>query len=433
MDHKPQSPKKRPYGRLVVALFALSLIASACGGGDSTTEEPDTADTPAAAAGSEADGDAADATDTEAAATEAAETEAEGGSEPATEGGGDADGVAQAQELLDEYLQPPSWQGPDASVDPSSSEGKSVWYISFADAIPVLKYWSDNTKQVIEEFGGAEFTLFDANGQVSEATRGIDQAIAAGADLIVTQALAPDLFAEAFKRADDEGIAIITGNSGTPGVVDANQWAEVTFDYPLIGELIGAWFITDSGGEGKGLLISSDDVPASDNQWEATLAKVDEWCPSCDLEVEDVQIASWESRLPTLTSTTINSEPDRNYFMPLYDGMTLPMVGGVRQTGAEDSVRIGAFNATPGIVENLADPGHPLRLDVGASNLWWAYAASDAVFRYFDGQEAIDNYNIGIRVFTEDSVADIDLTEDETAWYGGTPFIDEFKTLWGAS
>lgn len=339
-------------------------------------------------------------------------------------------GTNTASQLVTAAERPPSWQGPDSPVNVSKSYGKSVWYISFADSIPVLKFWSSHVGALLKSVGKMNFTLFDAQGQASQAQRGFQQAIAARPAVIITQALDPKLFASDIRQATAAGIKVITGNTGTPGVRNAGQAAEVTFDYPAVGKLIGDWFVADSGGKGSGLLISSNDVPASPAQTVATAAEVKRLCPACSLKIQDVQIASWQTRLPTLTTSTINANPGLGYLMPLYDGMTLPMMGAIRQAGAASKVKVVAFNATPSILPNLADSTSPLAADVGGANEWWAYACADAVFRVLAGDPPVSNYHIGLRMFDRSNIASVNLKAPEASWYGEATYKNNFQRLW---
>jgi ABC-type sugar transport system substrate-binding protein len=172
-------------------------------------------------------------------------------------------------------------------------------------------------------------------------------------------------------------------------------------------------------------------VPASPPQAEATVSEVERLCPDCDVKVEDVQIPQWQSSIPTLFQTTVNSEPDRTYLLPIYDGQALPGLGALRTTGNQD-VKVGSFNATPGIVEQLTDPSSALKLDVGGQNEWWAYAAADQIFRVLSGAEPIENYHVGLRIFDE-SNADLIQGDDEFAWYESDEYTTKFPELWGAN
>ena len=340
-----------------------------------------------------------------------------------------AAGLAEAQKIVDQYKQPPTWQGPDATVNIGSLSGKKVTYISVSNSIPVLKYWSDKITGLLKQYGNVTLNVVDAKGSVDEANKGFEQAIAQKADAIVFLALPPQLFQAQITRAKAAGIKVISAQTGIPGKKDAGQDAEVSFDYVKVGQLIGAWMVADSKGKGKGLVVSSDDVPASQPQAQGTLNEVKRLCPQCDMQMKDVQIPQWQTSIPQLFQTTVNSDPTRTYLLPLYDGQALPGLGAIRTAGAGTKVQVGAFNATPGIVEQLKDPASGLKLDVGGHNEWWAYACTDTIFRVLAGATPIENYHVGLRIFDTSNASLIQGT-DEFAWYGATDYRTKFPALW---
>ncbi|WP_204044457.1 sugar ABC transporter substrate-binding protein [Acrocarpospora phusangensis] len=341
-------------------------------------------------------------------------------------------GVAEAQKAVDEYRRPPTWQGPSDPVAIGGLSGKKVTYISVSNSIPVLKYWSDKVTELLQQHAGVQLNVVDAKGSVDEANKGFEQAIAQKADAIVFLALPPSLFQQQITRAKAAGIKVISAQTGIPGKLDAGQDAEVTFDYVKVGEIIGDWVVADSQGTAKGLVISSDDVPASQPQAQGTLNEVKRLCPACDMTMKDVQIPQWETSIGPLFQTTVNSDPTRTYLLPLYDGQALPGLGAIRTAGAGARVKVGAFNATPGIVEQLKDPASGLKLEVGGHNEWWAYACADQIFRVLAGATPIENYHVGLRIFDSTNVAEIQ-GEDEFAWYGATDYRTEFPALWTKS
>lgn len=354
---------------------------------------------------------------------------------PASNDGGasgavDTAGLEKATERLKAAQESPTWQGPEEAVDISGLSGKRVVYISFSDAIPVLNYWSTTVKQLAMDNAGIQVDVIDGKFSVDEANKAIQQAIETKADAIFLQAWFADQFKTQIADAQAAGIKVITGNTGSMAAgLTGGQDAEVSFDYAEVGRLQADWFISDSKGEGKALLVSSDDVPASQTQVQATLAQVKELCSGCSIEVEDVQIAQWETSIPTLFQSTYNSKPDVGYYLPIYDGQALPGLGALRTAGAE-GVQVGSFNATNGIVQQLTDPSSALKMDIGGDNTWWAYAATDTIFRVLTDTTPVENYYIGLRVFDQ-SNKDLIQGEDESAWYGYDGYIKEFKTLWG--
>jgi ABC-type sugar transport system substrate-binding protein len=341
-----------------------------------------------------------------------------------------AAGVAKAAAELAAFSGPPTWQGPTETVSTAGLSGKRVVYINVSSGIPVLKYWSDTVTALAQANAGVKIEVVDAKGSVDEANKGFAMAMATKADAVVLQALAPSLFKKQIADAKAAGIKVITANSGAMGTaLTGGQDAEVSFDYGKVGQLVGDWMVSDSKGKGKGLLITSDDVPASQTQAQGTISQVKALCAACDLQVKDVQIPAWETSIPTLFQSTINSQPDRTYLLPIYDGQSLPGLGAIRAAGAGSKVNVGTFNATEGIVEQLKDPTSGLKLDIGGDNTWWAYAATDTIFRVLSGTKPIENYKVGIRVF---DTANKDLIKgtDAGAWFGYDGYKAEFLKLW---
>lgn len=355
---------------------------------------------------------------------------------PASNDGGgsagtvDTAGLEKATARLKAAQESPKWQGPEEPVDISGLSGKRVVYISFSDAIPVLNYWSTTVKQLAMDNAGIQVDVIDGKFSVDEANKAFQQAIETKADAIFLQAWFADQFKTQIADAHAAGIKVITGNTGSMEAgLTGGQDAEVSFDYAEVGRLQADWFISDSKGEGKALLVSSDDVPASQTQVQAALAQVKELCSGCSIEVEDVQIAQWETSIPTLFQSTYNSKPDVGYYLPIYDGQALPGLGALRTSGAE-GVQVGSFNASNGIVQQLTDPTSALKMDIGGDNTWWAYAATDTIFRVLTDTKPVENYFIGLRVFDQ-SNKDLIQGENESAWYGYDGYVKEFETLWG--
>ncbi len=385
----------RRTATLTSAGLALALGLAACGGSGSSTK------TPSAAAS-------------------------------ATAGAGSSGGTTEAEGIVAKYRQPPTWQGPDAPVAVGPLKGKKIVYISVNDAIPVLQYWSSTLTGLLSKYGGVQMSIVDAKGSVDTANKGFQQAIATKADAVVVQALPASLFGAQIAAAKAAGIKVIMANTGIPGDVSGGVDAGVSFDYVQVGKLLGDWVVADSKGKGKSLVVTSDDVPASQPQAQGTISEIKRLCPDCSTKTQDVQIPQWEASIPTLFQTTVNSDPTRTYLLPLYDGQALAGLGALRTSGASEKVTVGAFNATPGIVEQLQDSKSALKLDIGGQNEWWAYAAADQVFRVLAGTKPIGNYNIGLRIFDR-SNASLIQGKDEFAWYASEDYKTKFPALWTSS
>ena len=338
-------------------------------------------------------------------------------------------GVAIATQRLDAYMKPATWHGPTTPLHYKGLAGEKVTYISVNDSIPVLHYWSTTIQGLLKKMG-IDMTIVDANSNIANAQAGFTQAIATGAKVIVMQALPTSLFTQQIAQAHAHGIKVIDANGGVPGRLYGTD-AAVSFDYVQVGKLIGDWFVSNSKGKGKALLITSNDVPASPAQANGTLSQVKSLCPKCNVKVQDVQIAQWASGIPTLFQSTINTDPSRKYILPLYDGQAMPGLTAIRTLNAGSKVNVGSFNATEGIVELLKDPKSGLKLDIGGDNKWYAYAATDQIMRVMDGMTPVKNYHVGLRVFTSANAGKLIVGTNQDRWFQDLKsYMPKFKALW---
>lgn len=338
-------------------------------------------------------------------------------------------GVATATARLNAYMKPAQWHGPTVPLHYKGLAGDKVLYISAADSIPVLHYWSTHVKSLLMQVAGIQMTIVDANSNIATASAGFDQAIAMGAKVILLQALPASLFKAKIAAAHAAGIKVIDLNEGVPGQLNGTD-ATASFDYPKVGQLIGDWFVSQSKGKGKALLVTSNDVPASQGQAQGTLNEVKSLCPTCNVKVSDVQIAQWASGIPTLFQSTINTDPSRKYILPLYDGQAMPGLTAIRTLNAASKINVGSFNASEGIVELLKDPKSGLKLDIGGDNRWYAYAVTDQVMRVLDGMTPVKNYFVGLRVFTSANAKQLIVGTNQDSWFQDSGYIKHFKALW---
>jgi len=344
-------------------------------------------------------------------------------------GAANASGVAKATARLNAYMKPAQWKGPAAPLHDSGLAGDKVLYISANDSIPVLHYWSTTTQALLKSTAGIDMTIVDANSNIATASSGFDQAFAMGAKVILLQALPVSLFTAKIAEAHSKGIKVINLNGGVPGQL-AGTDASVSFDYPLVGRIIGDWFVSASKGKGKALLITSNDVPASIGQAQGTVSEVKSLCPACNVKKADVQIPQWASGIPTLFQSTINTDPTRKYLLPLYDGQAMPGLTAIRTMNAGAKVNVGSFNASQGIVQLLKDPKSGLKLDVGGDNKWYSYAVTDQVMRVLDGMTPVKNYHVGLRVFTSANAGKLIVGTNQDRWFQDLGYVQHFKALW---
>jgi ABC-type sugar transport system substrate-binding protein len=406
----------RPKGvaSLVLAVICAAALA-ACGSSSSSSSS--------AASGGGAT--------TSSAATSAAGTSSGTG----TTASGGSGGVAQAKQLVSQEEQPPKFTGPTSKVDIAKAKGKTVYYVSLTEEIPALHEWGVVLGQQLQA-AGVHIQKCDAKGSPDGISSCLTQALAAKPDMIIAQALDTKFIASYIARAKSEGIKFVTAQTGTPGIPTVpGDLAEVTFDYPQVGRILADWFVADSGCTkgGPQIVTSTSSRQPSAAEVAGMQSEIKKLCPSLNVpSVQNVLIPDWPTKLATTTRSLLTSNPNLNYILPLYDGMTIYMVPAINGIiAAKSRVKVGSFNATPVVIQNeLAKPS-PLAADVGGPNQWYGVALADNALRVLAGQAPVANENVPLRLFTRDNVGTIDPKKDESTWYGSVNPICEYHKLWG--
>jgi len=342
-----------------------------------------------------------------------------------------ADGVGAAVAAVEAARGEVPYTEAATPFDTSSLAGREVWVL-MPSLYPITETFATGLERAFTA-NGIELTVYDGKFDVAEYAKGVESAVAAGADALILF-VDGTLIAGAIQEAADAGLVVIQATEGIPGeppLVDGVA-DSVTWDYRTPATLMADWFIADSAGVGHAVLLTTDEYRASVIMKEAFLAEVDRLCPeTCEVTVEDVPIADWSTGLQALTQTLLQRDGDITHLLPVFDGMVTFVLPGVALSGHDDDVAIGSFNASANVLAELTKPDSPVKMDIGNSNLWLAYAAADATMRALLGEPAVGDYGIGFRMFDASNVGSIGSldAESEEGWYGHDYFA-EFERLW---
>jgi ribose transport system substrate-binding protein len=344
-----------------------------------------------------------------------------------------APGVEEAQEIVAEAEKPVSERPPGPPFDASVVRGKKVWFVSFALAIDYSQQIEQGVQQGAEALG-VSLESFDGKFSPAEVTRGINVAIQDKADAIIVHSLPPSVVAPALKNADDAGIELIAAEIQNPGppLPDTPETIDAIagHSYSIPTEQMAAKVVADSGGDANVQFFSASDIgPGSKQGTDSFVARMKELCPECPVEVIDAPVAQWDGLTQRIASL-LRANPDVNYVVPIFDGMAVNMVPGIRSAGADDRVKIVSGDATASVLENISR-GEVVIGDVGQPNVWTGVAIMDQTARVLAGEEPLEDVGIPYRMFTENNVDGLELGGDPTLWYGDVDFLSEYKRIWG--
>lgn len=345
-----------------------------------------------------------------------------------------ADGVAIATTMVQQGQAPERWLGPYQKIDVSKLRGKTIWYINLDQAIPHLATIGNSLSEAAAK-AGVKVVQFDGKGQVKEWARGVEQAAAAKADVIVPLAVPLDAISAPLASARKAGVKIVAALYTDANVPLPKQFRtlaqhQMTEEYTKAGALEAAWIVKDSKGKANVLVMYPPELAVSQYVSTGIRATFAKTCPQCTVAWKKVSVAQWSTALPTLTRTALTGNSKLNYIIPMYDGMANFILPAVHQAGAEKRVKISTFNATKPIMEALKR-GDVVGADSGTQGPWEGWALADASFRAILGSSPVKNYKIPLRLFTAQNIGKIDLGKPEDAWYGAVDFKGSFLKLWG--
>jgi ribose transport system substrate-binding protein len=342
-------------------------------------------------------------------------------------------GVAAAAAAVAAVSKVPTFTPVGPAIDVKPLAGKTIMYLTLTLAVDIVQTWA----RAVEAAGaaaGVKIVKFDGKDQATEFVRGINQAISQKVDCLLIDSIPSMSLVAPIKAAKAAGVKVIIlnerpANLGGPLNKDAD--AGVSQDYAGAAELELDWVIADSGGDASVAVFRLPNALAHTDMVNRIKTKAKAFPKLKIVGVEQVDASEWQTRLPVLTQTYLTRYPDLKYFIPLVDGMALPMVSGIQQAGKTGKVNISTFNATPSVMKLLKD-NDTVGLDVGGPPTWEGWAYVDQALRVMAGAAPVDE-RIPLRSFDRSDIGSININGNQDDWYGTQAAIDGYKKLWGVS
>jgi ribose transport system substrate-binding protein len=351
-----------------------------------------------------------------------------------------AENLAAVKALYQQESGPSQFAGGPA-FDATKAKGKKVWWISNLGSNSFTPLIYDPFKEAMNA-AGVQVTFFDGQGSAQEEIKGMLNAVAAKADLIVDQDYPVEQTRAGFDAAKKAGIPVLEWANHDEGAGPSPNGgaAEVTYSYKKAGVLMADAIMTLSeGGPVNAVFIDSSDVSPAGIVGQGLKEEFAKYCPeACTVTTKDVVIADWSTKLAVVASTA-TLDPNVNWIVPAFDPETQFVNPAVIQAGAANRVHVCAYNATKGNVDRLKQAGDPLTCDVGSPLGWSGYAIADDALRMLSGVKPIcaapppcgEGEKIPLRIFDRTNIQQYDLNASDATWYGPTDYKAEYKKLWG--
>jgi len=348
-------------------------------------------------------------------------------------GSGADDGrLTEVRADVEEAMQPrDSFEVPSEPVDVSALSGKTVYYVPLTAQISVFQVYGQKIGEALET-AGVDLQICDGGANPSQISGCIDQAVGASAAAIVTDNVPYGMAANALDAARAAGIPVLIANQ----IPDPQHPADETLAYvqgPATDMItsVADWVVADSDGRATVVLQKVTDNPSTIAWAEAAEQVFAERCPDCTVVVNEVSASNFPL-IPSSTSSAILQNPDTGYVLAEFEHFVQPTIGGVQQTPNAAQIKIVSSAATLNGLQMIGEGGQ-LHADAGQNFAFQGWATADALFRMTAGLE-VPEYDYSFRLFTQDNIGEIDLTDQGQAsgsWYGPTDYADRFAALWG--
>jgi ribose transport system substrate-binding protein len=318
---------------------------------------------------------------------------------------------------------------PASSPKGSLVKGKDYWVIDLTTAIPSIADFAYGFKSAAEALG-AKVTVFDGQGTPTGAAQGVDDAVAAHADGIVTVLIDPRSIASAVGNAEAAGIPIIEGDTGAPfppfppGVAAAAAQNQV---------LMGGWEADSAlqltGCELHAVVLTDPGNVGAEAVFSGIQAEIKKYCPvACSTVAVGMQAEDIATQATGDVENALRLHPDTNAIIEVADPYEPFVATALAALGSKVPV------ITASAMGNLAGTGgasDPVAADIvfpPALSHGWYYM--QAILDLASGQRNVSvEFPIGL-VNKSDGLA-----SDPSSYSGTSPFAGfqaKFGNLWGA-
>jgi ribose transport system substrate-binding protein len=309
--------------------------------------------------------------------------------------------------------------------------GKTVYYIPITQQSPQFAVTGAAITEAFDALG-MKVQICNGNATPTEASACITQATEAKAAAIVTDAIPYGLAANALDAAQAAGVPVIISNQIAD---DAHPNSETLHFIETPGAAqqvaLAKWIALDSEGSGNVLINQSTDGKSQIAYVAAGVAELETSCPDCTVTINEVSSANFPL-IPSSTSSALLKDPNISYVVSQFAQYLQPTQTGAQQ--AASTAKGATGSSTIAALQQLAD-GNWLYAATAQAAAFQGWVDADAAARMILGLD-VPEYTIPIRLFTRDTIADVDLSDEAEAsgeWFGPTTFPKDFAKLWGVS
>lgn len=298
---------------------------------------------------------------------------------------------------------------------PPPAEGKKVWFISLDQSIPVASNTTSVAKEAADALGW-DVTVFDSKSDPATANNGLNQAVASGADAVVSlywdcATIKAGLLSA--KKANVTRVAIEAVDCDDAPLFDhvvsyntlpefyGGLPGEFTNFGPGYQRMLADYLIAKAGEEAKLMFVTETDLGVLKRLTDAGLDELSK-CEACEVVNVEISLADYGPGLQQKVEQALLQHPDIDGLMVLSDSML--STGGIAALKSADlwgKVIISGGEGSREMVPVMRD--YPLDWAFGVFPVEWeAYASMDALNRIFNGEDPVAQTGMGLQLVDHD-------------------------------
>jgi ribose transport system substrate-binding protein len=390
--------------RVTAAIFALGLVAAACGGDDSSSEETSAP------------------TESEAPASSEAPTETEA---PA---GGDE--VAAAEAIVAELRTIPT--DITVTVAPSAAVPTGIKVAWLACELPSCTEVGEDWPAIADALGW-ELKVINVTSAAPGA--GVQEAIDWGANYISISGSPVAAFQEQYDAAIAAGIKFAfayNGEAPAEGILTSISGNDAVYD---AGSKIANYIIADSGAAANVLMVNVQMFPVLVAEEEGIRDTLAAGCSACTFDVLPVAIEDIGVNVPNLVASYLQENPETNYVTYAFSALPIGVTAALQAAGLDGQItQVGVDFDKTGLTE-IVDGTHKAWTSNPKAYSGWLMAHAmilDALGDEYTERaagEVLPNFVLDDATMAQEIIDSSELSN----WKGPEGYADQFLALWGVA
>ena len=389
--------------RVTAAIFALGLVAAACGGDDNSSEET------------------------------SAPTESEAPSSDApteTEAPSDGDEVAAAEAIVAELKTVPT--DITVTVAPSAAVPTGIKVAWLACELPSCTEVGEDWPAIAEALGW-ELKVINVNSATPGT--GVQEAIDWGANYISISGSPVAAFQEQYDAATAAGIKFAfayNGESPADGIITSISGNDAVYD---AGTKIANYIIADSGAAANVLMVNVQMFPVLVAEEEGIRDTLAAGCSACTFDVLPVAIEDIGVNVPGLVASYLQENPETNYISYAFSALPIGVTAALQAAGLDGQVtQVGVDFDKTGLTE-IVDGTHKAWTSNPKAYSGWLMAHAmilDALgdeYTERETAEVLPNFVLDDATIAQEIIDSSELSN----WKGPEGYADKFLALWGVA